>query len=102
LEKLIKKVIGERLQFHSISNNFIYLSQLGGLKQHLSSDAEITLTCFIYTGWVKNNTTNTLAFDIAQFFPSLNYQLLPLIFDKVGFNPKVSLFFHNYLVRRKT
>jgi len=28
----VKKVIGKRLQFHSISNNFIHLSQLGGLK----------------------------------------------------------------------
>jgi len=32
LGKLIEKVFDERLQFHSISNNFIHLSQLGGLK----------------------------------------------------------------------
>ena len=31
--KLIKKVIGERLQFHAIANDFIYFSQLGGLKK---------------------------------------------------------------------
>jgi len=30
--KLIKKVIGDRLQFYSISNNFIHPSQLGSLK----------------------------------------------------------------------
>ena len=57
---------------------------------------------FICTSWVKNNTTSTLAFNIAQFFLSLNYQLLPLIFDKAGFDPKVSLFFCNYLIGRKT
>ena len=102
LGKLIKKVIGERLQFHLISNNFIYLSQLNGLKQHLSSDARVTLIHFIHTSWVKNNTTSTLAFNIAQFFPSLNHWLFPLIFDKAGFDPKVSLFFYNYLVKRKT
>ena len=33
LSKLIKKVIGKRLQFQLISKNFIYLCQLGGLKQ---------------------------------------------------------------------
>jgi len=33
IRKLIEKVIGERLQFQLISNNFIHLSQLGGLKQ---------------------------------------------------------------------
>ena len=43
-----------------------------------------------------------LAFDIAQFFPSLNYYLLPLILNKVGFDSKVSLFFKNYLTERKT
>jgi len=43
-----------------------------------------------------------LVFDIAQFFPSLNHQLLPLILNKASFNPKVSTFFQNYLVGRKT
>jgi len=32
-EKLIKKVIGERLQFHLISNNFFHPNQLKRLKQ---------------------------------------------------------------------
>jgi len=32
IEKPIEKVIGERLQFQSISNNFIYPSQLDRLK----------------------------------------------------------------------
>ena len=32
LGMLIEKVIGERIQFHVITNNFIYPSQLGGLK----------------------------------------------------------------------
>jgi len=62
----------------------------------------IVLTHLIYTDWVKNCLTSTLAFDIAQLFPSLNHQILPLILDKVGFDPKISCFFSNYLVDRKT
>ena len=50
LEKLIEKVIGDRLHFHSISNNFIHQSQLGGLKQRSMSDADIALIYFIYSG----------------------------------------------------
>ena len=53
-------------------------------------------------GWIKNLSTSILVFDIAQFFPSLNHQLLLLILDKAGFNLKVSTFFQNYLVSRKT
>jgi len=44
---------------------------------------------------------STLVFDIVQFFPSLNYQLLSLILNKVGLNHKISMFFKNYLVGRK-
>ena len=41
LEKLIEKVISKKLKFHLISNNFIYSSQLGDLKQHLLSDTKV-------------------------------------------------------------
>ena len=42
-----------------------------------------------------------LAFDIAQFFPSLNHCLLFLILGKTSFNSKVINSFSNYLVDRK-
>jgi len=57
---------------------------------------------FICSGWVKNVNISIFAFDIAQFFPSINHQLLPHIFDKAGFDLKVSRFFQNYLVGWKT
>jgi len=57
---------------------------------------------FICSEWVKNVNTNTLALDIAQFFLFLNHQLLPHIFDKAGFNLKISFFFQNHLVGWKT
>ena len=85
LGKLIEEVIGEHLQFQSISNNVIYPSQLGRLKQRSTADVGITLTYFICIGWVRNITTSTLAFDIAQFFLSLNHCLLPHILSKAGF-----------------
>ena len=50
LGKLIEKVISDRLQFHMISNNFIYQSQLGGLKFKFTSDVGIALTHFICIG----------------------------------------------------
>jgi len=82
--KLFEKIIGEHLQFHTISNSFIHHSQLEGLKQKSTMDAGVILTHIIHSGWVKNLITSTLAFDIAQFFPSLNHQLLSLILDKAS------------------
>jgi len=73
--KLIEKVISKRIQFHITSNNFIHPSQLEGLKFKSMTDVDVALalTHIIWSGWVKNFLTSTLAFNIAQFFPSLNY-----------------------------
>ena len=44
LGKLIEKVIAERIQFTVAANDFIHLSQLGGLKFKSTADAGIALT----------------------------------------------------------
>ena len=43
-----------------------------------------------------------MAFDITQIFPLLNHQLLSLILNKAGFDPKIFFFLSNYLIGRKT
>ena len=63
-------------------------------------DASV-LIHFIYIGWVKKLSTSTLAFDISQFFPSLNHHLLLCILRKACFDLKIVQFFSNYLVCRK-
>ena len=83
-------------------NDFIHPSQLGGLKFKSTSDASIALTHIIQLGWAKEKSTSSLAFDISQFFLSLNHRLLVLILEKAGLNPKVMAFFANYLVQRRT
>ena len=65
------------------------------------TDADIVLMYLICAGCVKNCSTNTLAFNITQFFLSINHKMLLLILDKARFDPKISQFFSNYLVGRK-
>ena len=84
-----------------MSNDFIHPSQLGSLKFKSMIDAGVALMHTIQTGWIKNLTTSTLTFNITQFFPSLNHQLLSLIIKKVGFDQHISFFFADYLVNRK-
>ena len=100
--KLIEKVVADRLQFTVASNNFIHLSQLGRLKFKSTTDTGIALTHIVQLGWAKGKSTSSLAFDISQFFPFLNHNLLVCILGKAGFNPKVSTFFANYLVKKRT
>jgi len=102
LGKLIKKVISDRLQFQAISNNFIHQSQLEGLKFKSTTNTGIALTYFICMGWIRNIPTSILAFDISQFFPSLNHHLLTLMLGKASFDPRVIKFFSNYLIGRRT
>jgi len=102
LGKLIEKVIAERIQFTVANNNFIYPSQLGGLKFKSTMDAEVALMYIVRSGCAKGKSTSTLAFNISQFFLSLNHNLLTSILSKVGLESKVSNFFVNYLVQRKT
>ena len=47
IRKLFEKMIGERLQFHMISNSFIHPSQLRGLKQRSTMDTGVALTHII-------------------------------------------------------
>jgi len=47
-------------------------------------------------------STSALAFNITQFFPSLNHCLLLSILGKAGFESRIVNFFLNYLVNRKT
>jgi len=102
LGKLIKKVIAERLQFIVVSNNFIHPSQLRGLKSKSTINAGVALTHIVWSGWTKGRNTSTLAFDIAQFFPSLNHHFLILVLEKAGLDSKVSNFFASYLIQRST
>ena len=47
LGKLIKKAIRKRLQVHTITSNFVHLSQLGGIKQWLTIYAGTFLTYLV-------------------------------------------------------
>jgi hypothetical protein len=78
------------------------MCQMGGVIQWSVQDATIALSHHIRTGWSNKKVTSVLAFDIAQFFPSLNHSVLISITDRFGFNDKVVQFFSNYLVDRKT
>jgi len=63
---------------------------------------KVFLIYIIQSEWIKNLQTSILAFDIAQFFSSLNHQLLTLILNKAGFDSKIFFLFSNYLIGKKT
>jgi len=100
--KLIEKVISNRLQFHLSANGFLDPNQLGGIRQHSTIDAGIYLMHLIRTGWMKEYHTSVIAFNIAQFFLSLNHDFLSLCLAKAGLNANILKFFINYHSNRST
>ena len=94
--KLIEKVISNHLQFHIVDNGFLNPNQLGSIRQRSTTDAGIYLTYLIRAGWLKQCHTSIIAFDIAQFFPSLNHSFLFTCLKKAGLNTNVMGFFDSY------
>ncbi|CAA7270904.1 unnamed protein product [Cyclocybe aegerita] len=73
--KLIKKMIANRIQFDAVKHDIFHPNQLGGICQRSTEDAGLILTHLVQAGWVKGLQTSALAFDIAQFFPSINHEM---------------------------
>jgi len=100
--KLIEKVISNQLQFHLSANEFLDPNQLGDIRQCSAINAGMYLTHLICTGWTKDCHTSVIAFDIAQFFPSLNHSFLSLCLAKAGLNTNILKFFRSYHSNRST
>ena len=60
------------------------------------------LTHLIHAGWLKQCHMSVIAFDITQFFPSLNHHFLSICLKKAGLNTNVRNFFSSYHSDRST
>nr|BAB32470.1 Pol-like protein Pol-2 [Tricholoma matsutake] len=101
LGKLVEKMLSRRLQFDGVAHEAFEQNQFGGVAQRSTEDAGIYLTHLVRAGWAKGLKTSVVAFDITQFFPSLNHQVLLEIISRSGFPAQVVNFFRSYLVGRK-
>jgi hypothetical protein len=70
--------------------------------QWSTKDASLYLTHLVKASWARGLKTSMIAFDIMQFFPSLNHGMLMAILRRTGFPEKVIQFFSSYLVNRET
>ncbi|CAA7265605.1 unnamed protein product [Cyclocybe aegerita] len=100
--KLIEKMIANRIQFDTVKHDIFHPNQLGGIRQRSTEDAGLILTHLVRAGWVKGLQTSALAFDITQFFPSINHEMFMAALCKQGFLPILVEFFASYLVGRST
>jgi retron-type reverse transcriptase len=102
LGKLIEKMLSYRLQFDGVAHGAFEPNQFGGIAQHSTEDAGVYLTHLVRAGWARGLQTSVVAFDIAQFFPSLNHNVLLDIISRLGFPVEMGPSFRSYLVGRRT
>ena len=76
LGKLVEKMLACRLQFNGVAHDVFHPNQFGGITQRSTEDTGVFLTHLVQVGWAKGLTTSVVAFDIAQFFPSINHSVL--------------------------
>jgi hypothetical protein len=100
LGKLIEKMISTQLQFDGVKFGVFHSNQLGGIWQWSTKDAGLFLTHLVKAGWAQGLKTSIVAFNIAQFFPLLNHEMLMAVLARQGFPEHVWKFFASYLVRR--
>ena len=74
--------------------------QFGGTRQHSTIDAASMLTNHIRLGWKARMVTSVLAFDVAQFFPSVQHDLLLRTLERYGFSAKYIRFLASYFTGR--
>src|SRR6185369_4178453 len=100
--KLVEKMLAARLQFESLKFGAIESQQFGGITQRSTEDAGSYLVHLVHSEWASNLQTSVLAFDLANFFPSLNHVVLAKVLQIGGYSPTITNFFHSYLVGRRT
>ena len=80
------------------ANGFLDSHQFGEIHQYSTINVGLYLTHFIWVGWLKQCHTSVIAFDIAQFFLSLNHNFLSLCLTKAGLNTNIIGFFISQMV----
>jgi ribonuclease HI len=97
-----EKCLADRTQFECVKYSLLHPSQCGGVRAHSTEDAGVLLTHHILAARKEGLHTTCLAFDIAQFFPSINHSFLLRTLERLGFHPDLCAFFGNYLQGRRT
>ena len=94
--KWLEKAINNRLQFDCHKFGILHPCQFGSAWQKSTIDAVTFLTTQIKAGWKEGLVTSMLGFDVTQFFPSVNHDLLIRIMSRAGFSHKLCEFTSAY------
>ena len=98
IAKWMEKIINERIQYDAHKYSILHPCQFSSTWQRSTIDAVTYVTNHIQQGWRKKLVTTMISFDVAQFFPSINHDLLITICSRRGFPPTFINWLHAYFL----
>ena len=102
LAKLFTKCLTRRLQDEGRRHQIFHPLQFGGMQHHSTLDAAMTIMHEISEARSRGLTVTCVAFDVAQFFPSIDHDALLTILEYQGFAKEVIQIIKTYLRNRTT
>ena len=102
IAKWMEKIINERMQYDAHKHRVLHPCQFGSTWQRSTVDAVAYATNHIKQGWRKKKVTTMIGFDVAQFFPSINHELLISICERRGFSPIFIKWLRAYFLPRSS
>nr|VWO98329.1 Phosducin domain-containing protein [Ganoderma boninense] len=102
IAKWMEKVINERIQYDAHKYGIMHPCQFGSAWQRSTVDAVTYVTNHIQQAWRKKLVTTMVGFDVAQFFPSINHDLLIAICERRGFAPIFIRWLRAYFLPRSS
>ena len=95
--KLLTRILAKCLQFDGIANDLFHPGQFGGISKHATVDVGVILVDIISQNRDRGLHTMVLALDIAQFWPSINHNIIAMLMTKLGFHCKIISFLRTFL-----
>ena len=102
LAKLFTKCLTRRLQNEDRRHEIFHPLQFGGMQHHSTLDTAMAMMHEISEARSRGLTVTCVAFDVAQFFPSIDHEALLTILEFQGFAKKVVQIIKSYLQNRTT
>ena len=102
LGKILEKIIASRLMFDISKFNLVPHEQFGGRRASSCTDAALSLTHDIQSGWKKGLVSSFLCIDVKGFFDNVNHARMSRILWEMGFPIEIVKWVRSFLSNRST
>ena len=102
LGKIMEKIVASRLMYDISKLNLVPHEQFGGRKASSCTDAALSLTHDIQSGWKNGMVSTFLCIDVKGFFDNVNHGRMTRVLWEMGFPIEIVKWIRSFLSARST